>query len=140
MEMIADEMEKFMIADKLAPAEHGMAIAAWLGLHGKFHARAKLAAGFGVDLFITGADHDAKFFDASSSSFTEDNFQSRSFCPFTIDQHLQGQVALMGIRCGDKGVLDAHSLDAGDIWERTDSTQLVLRFTNNSTLHTARWQ
>lgn len=106
--MIADEMQKWLIADKLAAAENGVAVAVGFRLGDETYLRAKSAAGLGVGILITGADDDGELLDSGASGFFKNDLEGRFRLAARVNERLQRQGALTWIGRGNKGFANFH--------------------------------
>lgn len=106
--MVADEVEKRLIADEVATAEDGVTIAARSGPGDEPHAGPQRAAGLGVGGFITGAHDDAELFDAGTGSLLEDELEGGFRFTALVDQDLQREGALARVGGGDEGLANRH--------------------------------
>ena len=121
VEVIADEVEKWLFAYEFASAENGVAVAARGGLRDETHARAQRAAGLGVGRLVAWADDHAKFLDPGARGFLEDDLEGGLGFALLVDEGLQRKRALAGVGCGDEGFADGHGREEENVdsaWPR----------------------
>ena len=116
-QMIADKMQKWVVADKIARAGNCVAVAARFMLRNEMQPIGVRAGRFGIRGFGAGLYDDGDVSRTSALRFLDQNLQS-GFCrAILINDGLKRQTALAGAGCRDDGFADVHS-DGDDCTHR----------------------
>ena len=107
-EMIADQVEKGVLADELAGAVDRMGVTERLGLGHEGEARRVVAGDVRVFGFVTRKNDDADLLDARAAGFGDLDGQDGFLGSVAVDKGLQGEPALLGSGGGDDSFRDFH--------------------------------
>jgi len=94
VDVIADEVEEWLVADEIARAGYGIGVATGGTLRDEGEANGIFADEFGVRLFIAGRNDDADVVDASAGGFVYDQAEDGALDALLVDEQLHGQGAL----------------------------------------------
>src|ERR1043166_3111686 len=106
--MIAHEVEKGFLADKVSAAEYGVTVSSRLILHDEPHARAQSTAGLGIPRLVAGTHHDAELIDAGAGRLLEHDLKGGLRLARRINERLQRQRALPWVCRGDQDFSHSH--------------------------------
>ena len=106
--MIADQVQEGVLADEIAGAQDGMAVAQGLGLRDEAQAAGMIAGHARVGHFVAGRDDDGDLFDAGAQGLFDDDAKHGFFDAIAIDQGLQRQAPLAGSGGRDHRLTDFH--------------------------------
>jgi hypothetical protein len=108
VQVIADQMEKRLVAHELAAAQDGVAVSTGVGLRHETDAAAKCPTGVGVRGLVTRADDDTELFDTRPFGLLQDHLQGGLWFAVLVDERLQRQGPLETIGSRDERFPDVH--------------------------------
>ncbi len=106
--MIADQVQKGLVAGKVAGQAQSVSVAARLTLFEKAHAIDVRAGGSAVGIVIAGDNHEANFLDARRQNLFDDDLQGGLVDPIAVHEGLQRKSALFSSCRGDNGFAKVH--------------------------------
>ena len=108
--MIADQVQERVLADEVAGAQNGVAVAQRFGLRDEAEAAGMVARHARVGDLVAGRNDDGDLFDAGAQGFFDDDAEDGLFDPIAVDQRLQRQAPLAGSGGCNHRLTDFHGL------------------------------